>query len=55
MQFDGFDMALGNEIITGIFDTKLPLKDLLDVLSFANDFDYDIRGENVHINKILKK
>ncbi len=54
VQFEGFDAALGNEIITGIFDTKLPLKDLLDVLSFANDFDYDIKDKTVRIKGALK-
>ena len=51
VQFVGVDGFLANYWVTGMFDMKLPLKDLLDVLAFSNDFQYEIKGNTVVIKR----
>ena len=51
VHFEGVDKDMSNYIITGMFDTNLPLSDILDALAFSNDFKYLIKGKNVIINK----
>jgi transmembrane sensor len=52
VHFEGVDNELSNYIITGMFDTNLPLSDIMEVLSFSNDFKYKIQDKKVIINKI---
>ena len=52
VRFEGVDKELSNYIITGMFDTNLPLSDIMEVLSFSNDFNYKIQDKKVIINKI---
>jgi transmembrane sensor len=52
VRFEGVDKELSNYIITGMFDTNLPLLDIMEVLAFANDFKFNIRDKRVIITKI---
>lgn len=51
VRFEGVDKALANYTVTGMFDTNLPLSDIMEVLAFANDFKYKIQGKKVIILK----
>lgn len=51
VHFEGVDKEMSNYIITGMFDTNLPLSDILDALAFSNDFKYLIKDKKVIINK----
>ncbi len=50
VRFEGMDKELSNYIITGMFDTNLPLSDIMEVLAFSNDFKYKILDKRVIIN-----
>lgn len=52
VRFEGVDKELSNYIITGMFDTNLPLLDIMEVLAFSNDFEFTIRDKRVIITKI---
>jgi transmembrane sensor len=52
VRFEGVDKELSNYIITGMFDTNLPLSDIMEVLAFSNDFKFIIRDKRVTITKI---
>lgn len=52
VQFEGLDKEQSNYIITGMFDTNLPLSDIMEVLAFSNDFKYKITDKRVIINKL---
>ena len=52
VRFEGVDKELSNYIITGMFDTNLPLSDIMEVLAFSNDFKFKIQDKRVIINKI---
>jgi transmembrane sensor len=52
VRFEGVDKELSNYIITGMFDTNLPLSDIMEVLAFSNDFKFNIRDKRVFITKI---
>lgn len=52
VRFEGVDKEQSNYIITGMFDTNLPLSDIMEVLAFSNDFKYKILDKRVIINKI---
>jgi transmembrane sensor len=52
VRFEGVDKELSNYIITGMFDTNLPLSDIMEVLAFSNDFKFNIRDKRVIITKI---
>ena len=52
IRFEGVDKELSNYIITGMFDTNLPLSDIMEVLAFSNDFKYKIQDKRVIINKL---
>ncbi len=49
VQFKGVDKTLENYIITGTFDTNLPLSDIMEILAFSNDFKYKIQNKQVII------
>jgi transmembrane sensor len=51
VRFEGVDKELSNYVITGMFDTNLPLSDIMEVLAFSNDFKFKIRGKKVIIDK----
>ncbi len=51
VRFEGVDKELANYSVTGMFDTNLPLSDIMEVLAFANDFKYKIQGKKVVIVK----
>lgn len=51
VRFEGVDKELANYTVTGMFDTNLPLSDIMEVLAFANDFKYKIQGKKVVIVK----
>lgn len=50
VRFEGVDKEQSNYIITGMFDTNLPLSDIMEVLAFSNDFHYKILDKRVIIN-----
>ncbi len=50
VRFEGVDKELANYTVTGMFDTNLPLSDIMEVLAFANDFKYKIQGKRVVIS-----
>jgi transmembrane sensor len=52
VRFEGMDKELSNYIITGMFDTNLPLSDIMEVLAFSNDFKFKIQDKRVIINKL---
>lgn len=52
VQFEGMDKELSNYIITGMFDTNLPLSDIMEVLAFSNDFKFKILDKRVIISKL---
>jgi transmembrane sensor len=52
IRFEGVDKELSNYIITGMFDTNLPLSDIMEVLAFSNDFKYKIQDKRVIISKL---
>jgi transmembrane sensor len=52
VRFEGVDKELSNYVITGMFDTNLPLSDIMEVLAFSNDFKFQIRDKRVIINKM---
>jgi transmembrane sensor len=52
VRFEGVDKELSNYIITGMFDTNLPLSNIMEVLAFSNDFEFRIQDKKVIINKI---
>jgi transmembrane sensor len=52
VRFEGVDKELSNYVITGMFDTNLPLSDIMEVLAFSNDFKYSIRDKRVIISKL---
>jgi transmembrane sensor len=52
VRFEGMDKELSNYIITGMFDTNLPLSDIMEVLAFSNDFKFQIRDKRVIISKM---
>ena len=52
VRFEGMDKELSNYIITGMFDTNLPLLDIMEVLAFSNDFRYKITDKRVIISKL---
>lgn len=52
VQFEGMDKELSNYVITGMFDTNLPLADIMEVLAFSNDFKYKILDKRVIISKM---
>ncbi|MDZ7878461.1 MAG: DUF4974 domain-containing protein [Saprospiraceae bacterium] len=52
VRFEGMDKDLSNYVITGMFDTNLPLSDIMEVLAFSNDFTFNIRDKRVIITKI---
>ena len=51
VRFEGVDKELANYTVTGMFDTNLPLSDIMEVLAFANDFKYKIQEKKVVIVK----
>ena len=52
VRFEGMDKEQSNYIITGMFDTNLPLSDIMEVLAFSNDFKYNILDKRVIISKL---
>jgi transmembrane sensor len=52
VRFEGVDKELSNYVITGMFDTNLPLSDIMEVLAFSNDFKYSIQDKRVIISKL---
>jgi transmembrane sensor len=52
VRFEGVDKELSNYVITGMFDTNLPLSDIMEVLAFSNDFKYSIRDKRLIISKL---
>jgi transmembrane sensor len=52
VRFEGVDKELSNYVITGMFDTNLPLSDIMEVLAFSNDFKYKIQDKRVIISKL---
>ena len=52
VRFEGLDKELSNYVITGMFDTNLPLSDIMEVLAFSNDFKYKILDKRVIINRL---
>jgi transmembrane sensor len=52
VKFEGLDKEQSNYIITGMFDTNLPLSDIMEVLAFSNDFKYKILDKRVIISKL---
>lgn len=52
VRFEGVDKEQSNYIITGMFDTNLPLIDIMEVLAFSNDFHYKILDKRVIISKL---
>ena len=52
VRFEGVDKELSNYVITGMFDTNLPLSDIMEVLAFSNDFKFNIQDKHVIISKL---
>lgn len=52
VRFEGVDKELSNYVITGMFDTNLPLSDIMEVLAFSNDFKFKIQDKSVIISKL---
>ena len=52
VRFEGVDKELSNYVITGMFDTNLPLSDIMEVLAFSNDFKFKLNDKQVIISKL---
>lgn len=51
VKFEGVDSEMSTYPVTGMFDTNLPITDIMDVLAFANEFKYKIQGKKIIIYK----
>jgi transmembrane sensor len=46
VRFEGIPPALANYQVSGDFDTRLPLSEILEALAFSNDFKYVIHDKS---------